>query len=216
MYRVIALLLFLSSCALADKIVLDVPLIKQDGDNWCWAACSQIVSAAYGGTLSQREIVGLTVNGDMDACKGREKAFDSPNHIELSLPKCGVRYHSVPYAASMEEIRKELRSGHPVVVRTKSFGAGHYVTIYGIDGDTFYVWDTGFTEGKTLMLTRSQFLHDYGAWYDTIFTSPGNSLPHHARLVQSDTPAETHQTKNDALRDEFQRLVREIESKQRR
>src|SRR5262249_8571025 len=50
--------------------ILQVPMIKQDEDNWCWAACIQMIMAFFKQPLGQCSVAGLLFE-NRDCCANR-------------------------------------------------------------------------------------------------------------------------------------------------
>ncbi len=132
----------------------------QEKSKWCWAACVQSAASSFQKKFSQTEIVDLTL--PKAQCK------NVPGKVPMALHACNFECKQSPISLSKDEIESELAAERPVVIRVlKPTGLGHFVVIYGQQGDQYMIWDPA-GGGKKLLLTRYQIKSRLGDWTHTI------------------------------------------------
>lgn len=119
-----------------DGKVLDVPQLRQQTLNWCWAACAEMVLRYFGRDVGQSEIAARYVE--------YLKSHDKPHSLSPAEVQCVIRDFSEVLGMwgieadyrrrdiSFSTVQKEIDAGRPVVVLLDWFGGdGHFVIIRG-------------------------------------------------------------------------------------
>lgn len=177
-----------------DSRVLDIEPVTQDEDQWCWAACVQMVSTFFASRKDQCEVVGRKIGlNDPKACCVQKEQFKeegcSPKEMEVVWERCDIK--AVPLLATnsdqpqqlkFTQIREQINNNHPVEVGIKwneeEGGGGHAVIIKGWErsNGSKLVWVndplpqtklhlTG-TQGK-ILLEELQTANLFGLWLHT-------------------------------------------------
>ena len=129
------------AAAAPDGKVLDMPQLHQQTDNWCWAACAEMVLRYFGHDAAQSKIAERYV--------AYLKAHNKPHSMGCADTQCavsdfgevlkmwGVKADHRPRDIAFSTVRKELDAGRPVIVLLDWFGSdecfldGHFVIICG-------------------------------------------------------------------------------------
>jgi hypothetical protein len=175
--------------------VLPIDPVTQDQDQWCWAACVQMVSTFFERGKNQCEVVGLKkgLPNPQDCCGPQEKDFGEegchPDEMVVVWKKCDIK--AVPLVATdldqprqlkFADIKAQIDNDHPVAVGIKwndeEGGGGHAVIIKGWERSnrSKLVWVndplpqtklhlTG-TQGK-ILLEELQTANLFGLWLHT-------------------------------------------------
>lgn len=113
---------------------IDVPNIRQEKSNWCWAACSKSVLGYYGKSVSQSDIV-IYIYGSPVNESGTYYDMQSV----LSNYKVYSRIDSGPGGLSFYTIRSEIDDRRPMI--TGKYGHAYVVRGYlDISGDFQYMY----------------------------------------------------------------------------
>jgi len=124
--------------ALAQPVVLKIKQEFQQGREWCWAACIQMVLEYYNPNQkkSQCEIVGIKLHDPNHQCSDNpDLNLDDCEAVDMEQAwrDCGIE-KVVPEDTrpTFDAIKAELRSGRPIEVGILwSEGGGHAVLIKG-------------------------------------------------------------------------------------
>lgn len=134
-----------------SKKILKVPVDPQKKDDWCWAAVSLGIRAAYGLTVSSqcqfvgKILKGETINGRVHEgeCCPRARQRDCVTPHELTKPL--GQHHAAPLIEENDPsvsgpghrtfafVKGQIDDGHPIAVRIhwRTPGGGHFVVIKG-------------------------------------------------------------------------------------
>ena len=149
------LMLFLS-VSLCHALVLDVPEVFQEQDQWCWAGCSQATLEYYGTALTQTEIAAYGTNGynTWNYLYGFDN--EPPYYrkgINMILNNWGLSCTYGAYTMSQVEVSNQIDSGRPFVIRWGWYtGGGHFLVGRGIEDSMVYYMDPWPGEGYNTAL----------------------------------------------------------------
>jgi len=126
---------------------LQLPLLKQQASEWCWAAVSQGVARYFepGLTLSQCQVVS---RGFKQACCGeydrpvRSPACNRPGYLHealealglLAKPRADAENAWIEGPVAFSTVMREIDREHPVCVLIKwreGGGRGHFIVVEG-------------------------------------------------------------------------------------
>lgn len=120
-----------------------IPYIRQEQDNWCWAACCEMIVRGMGFRQIRQCDMASTRSGQ--ACCATPDSYDCDQGAwpEVEYIKHGVDLDLHKFAVAREIVRDELDRGRPVEVyyawRT---GGAHVALIVGeLGSDNFQVHD---------------------------------------------------------------------------
>ncbi len=131
--------------------VLDVPYYKQEKDQWCWNASSQMALKFYGKTYSQTTIAAWAVGGQ-----------NVPNYLygsdstrkgcDLILAHFGnISATGLAYAMTLSALDSEMANSRPVIIRWGwDSGGGHIVVVRGTSGNSVYLNDPWPANGQSV------------------------------------------------------------------
>jgi Papain-like cysteine protease AvrRpt2 len=117
--------------------MLRVELVRQTQNQWCWAACAQMVAAYYGNrTVTQCSLANF-LHGRTNCCqRPGSEACNRPSQYEgvgRVFNHLRIECISHLWAVNTPVVLKELRGGRPVEVGLLWFGGGgHAVIVYGL------------------------------------------------------------------------------------
>ena len=124
----------------ADK-VLDVPLIRQEKSQWCWAACAQMVVKKYRPNDSHSQTDMARIGQQLDAGQMPSNTDNNYLAIERIVGNCTDNtvslIHKTDANFTENDLRTQLNAGSPVIYlssRYSNSGArtgGHFRVIYG-------------------------------------------------------------------------------------
>ncbi len=162
---------------LPNEKVINVPQIKQEQSNWCWAACAEMILHYYGGTT------GTTIQQCefADELFGRTECCSEPSSLACNRP-CEIRDVSDLYSSQdihselvnnpvpFSTLQSEIGDGRPVEVAYfwgDNGGPGHLVIVRGwrIDGNEEFVHVNDPADSPTTMsgiVAYSELLAPYG------------------------------------------------------
>ena len=90
---------------LTEEIYLGVPVVKQETPTWCLPAATKSVMNYWGMEITQEELVDYVID---------EVGWGSAGTLKENADKLGIEvYNQRMY---LEEIKKEIRKGNPVIV----------------------------------------------------------------------------------------------------
>ena len=137
--------------------VLNVPLVVQEQNQWCWAGCSKCILDYFGDTLNQctiaeyaRTSITWTSFGNVDCCVDPSQGCNYWNYNYGSLGSIqdilvhfnNVQNYGVAYAISIPTVNAEIAAGRPFVIRWGwTSGGGHFIVGHGINSsnDVYYM-----------------------------------------------------------------------------
>lgn len=155
------------------SISLNVPFIKQEQNQWCWAACTQMIAEFLGKTgVKQCELANF-LHGQTDCCQhpGSERC-NQPcpyQRVVAVYKKVGIKAKFDNHAEHLLVIQRELAAGRPFEVGLLWYGGGgHVVIVHGMDDNGLYaVNDPWFGAGP---VTYMGLVGAYGyGWWGVTF-----------------------------------------------
>lgn len=126
----------LSAAAAATPQPLDVPLVRQTQNQWCWAACTAMIARFLGLVEPKQCELANFLHGQTNCCdKPSSSKCNKPaqypdivsvyNHIDIKLT--GPDYPLLP-----NTVKLELDAGRPFEVALAwNGGGGHVAIVYG-------------------------------------------------------------------------------------
>lgn len=112
---------------------LQIPWYPWDpGQNeWCWAACAQMLAAFYQNTLTQQCVFVSQMSSGQDVC---DDPGDFNNALDISritdlFPLFNKTGPYVDHALSFEQVQGEIQAGRPVEVGYQWGNGGAHVAI---------------------------------------------------------------------------------------
>jgi hypothetical protein len=125
----------------SDATYLDLPDVRQEQSQWCWAACSRALFLYYGQDVEQCLIANFNWNRS-DCCTSpcpaqcNEPTNLLPN-VQDILSNWDVDSQVVWSSASFHTVRAEIAAGRPLWVRWEwESGGGHFLLIDGYNDDS--------------------------------------------------------------------------------
>lgn len=144
--------------AAVGDIVLDVPYIRQKQNQWCWAACAQMIAAFLGKTdVTQCKLANF-LHGQTKCCQHPgSNACNQPSPypgIAAVYRFLEIACISDPHAETLAVMLRELSQGRPVEVGYLWYGGGgHVAIVYGVNRQgVFSVHDPWFGSGPVTYL----------------------------------------------------------------
>lgn len=153
----------------SGSIMLNVPYVHQEQNEWCWAACTQMIAAFKGNTdVKQCELANF-LHGQTDCCAHPDSVqCNQPCPFERIVPV----YKHVGIQATYDKhyelelvMQRELAAGRPFEIAFLWLGGGgHVVIVHGIDENGNYaVNDPWYGAGP---VTYLGLLYAYGnGWW---------------------------------------------------
>ena len=166
---------------LLNEKIINVPWIKQEQSNWCWAACTEMILRYYGKSgIQQCELANELFNQSECCLNPASRKCNKPCDIEavsnLYSRKC-IHSEFVDKNVPFSKLQSELDADRPIEVflSWKNKKTGHLVIIRGWridDKEEFvHVNDPKDSEsGASRIMTYSELLNNYdgeGAWICT-------------------------------------------------
>ena len=123
--------------------VLDVPMVAQQTEVWCWAAVTEMIFRYYNVGTTQCNI--LSEWTGVDCCSYSNLCLH-PAPVEViqrTLAAYGIRSQVINRGLSLSEVKYEIDQGRPIVVfYIGSSFVGHFVLAYGYDSSgNIYIHD---------------------------------------------------------------------------
>src|SRR5262245_36707139 len=153
------------AAAATGAVMLNVPYVRQEQNEWCWAACTQMVAAYMGkGNIKQCELANF-LHGQSDCCQHPGSVnCNQPCPLEDIVPvyaHVGISGIGDGHPESLAVMLRELKAKRPVEVGFLWFGGGgHVVIVRGVDAQgNFAVHDPWFGSGP---VTYMELLTAYG------------------------------------------------------
>ena len=121
--------------AVADR-VLDVPHIRQEKSQWCWAACAQMMVQYYDpdSTVTQEQMVRFAHNNVLN----KDGSTNDIKNIIEGYTDASITIDSADvFGLDDYALRQKLDSGKPVIYLIRRFRindnkwTGHFRVIYG-------------------------------------------------------------------------------------
>ena len=156
-----------------NEKVINVPQIKQEQSNWCWAACAEMVFRYYDGAAARQcefanELFGRTECCSKPSSPDCNKPCRKEDVSKLYSSKhiCSTFVGSV---VSFSKLQSEIDADRPVEVAYfwgDKGETGHLVVVRGwrVDGkeEFVYVNDPGDSPGEDRIVAYSELLAAYG------------------------------------------------------
>lgn len=124
----------------ADK-VLDVPLIRQEQSQWCWAACAQMVVKKYRPNDSHSQTDMARIGQQLDEDQMPSDDDNDYHAIERIVSNCTDNtvslIHKTDSNFTENDLRTQLNAGSPVIYLSSRYSnsgtrtGGHFRVIYG-------------------------------------------------------------------------------------
>ena len=120
-----------------ERVRLSVPFIRQKGD-WCGPAALAMVLKFHGHEASQDEIAARvhTVKGGPSprpvGAQGHPKGGGALN-LDLKLYARSLGFHAESRSGKLEDIKRELADGRPVICTIAQKRGLHYLPVVGYD-----------------------------------------------------------------------------------
>jgi hypothetical protein len=120
----------------ATQLVPPLPLVLQRAEEWCWAACVQMVLNRVGVNVQQCDVVNKVFNQTICCTSPEDEACNQPvdpGDIAGIYNKCGHQAQLLTYPISFEDMQSEiLGRGRPVEVGMAWDGiGGHVAMVWG-------------------------------------------------------------------------------------
>ena len=160
----------------------DIPCVRQEQSNWCWAACIHMVLSQ---AKSQAQIVNAAldltdcqINGSSSACNKALRLDGAPPSVSSALTSNGLSGTPVPDRLTEPELESALQDS-PVIVAFNGGGAGgHVVLVVASDsgsGQTLFLVNdprpaNAHSAWKTHEEIRMGLSLGLGRWTETIHT----------------------------------------------
>ncbi len=159
---------------LPNAKIINVPQIKQEQSNWCWAACTEMILCYYGESGIQQCELANELFGKSECCSNPASPdCNQPCNIEdvsnLYSSKC-IHSEFVGKNVAFSKLQSELDADRPIEVffSWKNKETGHLVIIRGwriVDTEEFvHVNDP--KDKASRIVAYSELLNAYGegAW----------------------------------------------------
>jgi transposase-like protein len=159
------LLPFILFPVLVSGQVLEVPVVTQEQDQWCWVGVSCSVLKYYGQDLAQCTIAEYTRStalwndwGPVDCCTDATQGcnmwnynYGMPGSIQDILRHWGVENTGLGSTLTTADVQTHLNAGRPFIIRWGwTSGGGHFVVGHGLNGTSLYYMDPWFGEGRKI------------------------------------------------------------------
>ena len=156
-----------------SKKIINVPQIKQEQLNWCWAACAEMVLRYYGDTTTQQCEFANELFCQTECCSKPSSCCCNKPCWEEDVSKLYSSNHiyskfikkNIPFS----KLKSEIDANRPIEVAYswRDRGeTGHLAIVRGwcIDGkkEFVYVNDPNDNPGGNRMITYSELLAAYG------------------------------------------------------
>lgn len=115
---------------------IGVRLCSQEKSNWCWAACSEMVSEYYGYPTTQTDIVTEVKKGIVNVSGSPE---DIKNAIEFATSNKYTTPGSYKAASGISDISNQINNLKPVIMFFVVNGENHVCVATAVDKNGIYV-----------------------------------------------------------------------------
>ena len=158
-----AIISTLSLCIQAQ--VLNVPVVTQEQNQWCWVGVSASTLQYYGSNIAQCTIAEYTRVqaiwhnfGSVNCCTDPNQGCNYWNYnwgyagsIQDILQHWGVNNYGYGSYLSLSQIQTEIGGLRPFIIRWGWVSSGgHFVVGHGISGTTMYYMDPWYGEGAKI------------------------------------------------------------------
>ena len=169
------------------QTVLNVPLIAQQTDEWCWAASGEMVMSYEGDDVSQCEQANyhFSMSGCCD--DPTPTACVQPGYPDFGYWGFSFQQTAPGVALTFAQLTSQFASNLPVAYSWRwTRGGGHMMVAIGVDSATTMVYINNPwppNTGDTTWITYSNYVsqsgvHTHGRdWYDITPSSPPSSPP---------------------------------------
>ncbi|RPH37627.1 T9SS C-terminal target domain-containing protein [bacterium] len=155
----------LHALTMAQPIVLNVPTVIQEQDQWCWAAVSASVIRAAGTPIEQCTIAEYARTsatwhnfGSVNCCVDPSQGCNYWNYnwgtagsILDILSHWGIDNYGYGAALALNTVQSEINAKRPFIIRWGwTGGGGHFLTGYGFDNSTIYYMNPWPGEGAKI------------------------------------------------------------------
>jgi hypothetical protein len=156
----------------ASQLVPSLPQVQQRVEEWCWAACVQMVLNRLGVNVTQCDIVNRVFDQTVCCATPDAEVCNQPVGPEDIVPvyqKCGHQAQLVTQPISFEDLQSEiLVGGRPVEVGLAWAGiGGHLVMVWGAQigpqGPLLLVNDPKYGPGSVYYVNLLR-AYGLGAW----------------------------------------------------
>jgi hypothetical protein len=201
----LGLLITIISPVFLNGQVLNVPLVTQEQDQWCWAGVTSCTLGYYCTPTPQCEIAEYTRTvatwynfGSTDCCVDASQGCNYWNYLYGALGSiedilnhfAGISNSGLGYALSVEEITTNIQLNRAFIIRWGwTTGGGHFIVGHGISGNNIYYMNPWYGEGKKVA-TYSWICNDGShEWTHTeiLTTSPNSSVPEQAGTISGNS-----------------------------
>ena len=148
-----------------------LPYIKQTENNWCWAACGEMIMRSRGMGSTQCTLASTQFSLSCCPSPGAPAGCDAGCWPDHSYPKAGVPTNRIPAPITRSQVSAELAAGRPVQVcyqwrGSRSTHVALIVSEYG-NGD-FEVYDPwpGYGRGAR-DFSQIESAYGLGTWIMT-------------------------------------------------
>src|SRR5229473_8682297 len=122
---------------LIGAVILDVPYVHQEQNEWCWAACSQMVAAFLGNADVQQCELANFLHGQSDCCQNPDSnRCNQPSPYEgigQVYSHLKINCISQNWRVNVQVLVREFKAQRPVEIGFEWYGGGgHVVILHGI------------------------------------------------------------------------------------
>jgi len=156
-----------------NTVIIDVPWYQSAYDEWCWAACAQMIAYYYQQTMTDQCILAKAAFPGIDCCQN-PGSCNSP----IDLAKVNQVFKSFGKSAPListqvefEDIRTEILASRPVQVGFSfNDGNNHVAVVAGVSEDNVgqLVWvndpDPNHSYSGWLYYSNLQLAYGFGSW----------------------------------------------------
>ncbi|MDD5482185.1 MAG: papain-like cysteine protease family protein [Kiritimatiellae bacterium] len=172
----VAVISILTATGACPGAKLNVPQYKQEKDQWCWDAGSQMVLAFKGYSYSQTAIANWAVGG-RNIPNYLYGSTDSSMHGCDEILKHFGNISSSGSASrmSLNNLNTEINNSRPVLIRYGwNSGGGHIAVLRGTSGSSVYVNDPWYGQSLVSYNYVCQ-AYNQGSWTHTLKLTGGSS-----------------------------------------
>ena len=154
------------------QLIPPLPQVFQRAEEWCWAACVQMVLNRLGVNVQQCEVVNRVFDKTICCATPDDEACNQPvdpGDIVSVYQKCGRQAQLITYPISFEDLQSEiLVHGRPVEVGMAWAGIGGHVAMVwgakmGAQGPLLLVNDPKYGSGSVYYVNLLR-AYGLGTW----------------------------------------------------